>query len=277
MNPKVYIIMPVHNRKEITRTFIHCLLQQTYTNYHLVLVDDGSTDGTADMVKSYLPESTVLTGTGDWWWGGSLEQGYQWIRTNVAEQGDVVVIENDDVEFEPDYLEKGVTFLKKSPHTLLLSQAHGKQSGKLIDIGVVADWRHMTFDQAHHKEEINCLSTRGLFLTVEDFMKTGGFRPRLLPHYGSDYEFTIRAKKRGLILTSDESVKLLMNEETTGIHGLKEKSLRKYLKKIFSKRATGNPVYFSSFILLSCPAYLIPYNLFMVWAGFVKQLLLRNK
>lgn len=277
MNPRVYIIMPVHNRKEITRTFILCLLQQTYTNYHLVLVDDGSTDGTADMVKSYLPDSTILTGTGDWWWGGSLEQGYQWVRANVAEQGEVVVIENDDVEFEPDYLEKGVSFLKKSPGTLLLSQAYSKQSGKLLDIGVVADWRRMTFDHARNKEEINCLSTRGLFMTVGDFMKTGGFRPRMLPHYGSDFEFTIRAKKRGLILTSDESVKLLMNEETTGIHGLKEQSLGKYLKKIFSKRATGNPVYFSSFILLSCPVYLIPYNLFMVWAGFVKRVLLRNK
>ncbi|WP_436488068.1 glycosyltransferase family 2 protein [Chitinophaga sp. ARDCPP14] len=277
MNPRVYIILPVHNRKEITRTFILCLLKQTYQHYHLILVDDGSVDGTAEMVRSYLPDATILTGTGDWWWGGSLQQGYNWIKKYVTEKNAVVLIENDDVEFEPDYLQKGVELITRVPDTLLLSQAYGKQSGKLIDLGVLADWRKMTFDQATCVEEINCLSTRGLFMTVGSFMKTGGFRPLLLPHYGSDYEFTIRARRRGLRLASDETVKILMNEETTGIHGLKEKSLRKYLKKIFSKRATGNPVYFSSFILLSCPAHLIPYNLFKVWGGFVKNLLLRNK
>lgn len=277
MNPRVYIILPVHNRKEITRTFILCLLKQTYQNYHLILVDDGSVDGTAEMVRSYLPDATILTGTGNWWWGGSLQQGYQWIKKHVIEKNDVVLIENDDVEFESEYLQKGLDYITRFPETLLLSHAIGKQSGRLIDVGVVADWRKMTFDQANSLEEINCLSTRGLFMTVDSFMKTRGFKPTLLPHYGSDYEFTIRAKRKGLRLASDKTVKILMNEETTGIHQLKEKSLRKYLKKIFSKRATGNPVYFSSFILLSCPAPLIPYNLFRVWAGFVKNLLSRSK
>ena len=157
MEPKVYIIMPVHNRKEVTRTFILCLLEQTYKNYHLVLVDDGSTDGTADMVKSYLPESTILTGKGDWWWGGSLEQGYQWVKAHVVTRGDVVLIANDDVEFGPDYLQNGINFLKNAPGTLLLSPAYSRQSGKLIDAGVIADWRYMTFDQAPTKEEINCI------------------------------------------------------------------------------------------------------------------------
>ncbi|MFY0255908.1 glycosyltransferase family 2 protein [Chitinophaga sp. 30R24] len=272
MNPTVYIILPVHNRINITRLFMECLVKQTYKNYHLVLVDDGSTDGTAEMVRFYLPTATVLTGTGDWWWGGSLQQGYLWVKENVGKEDDIVLIENDDVEFEPDYLQQGVDYMRTAPDTLLLSQAYSRQTGKLLDIGVVANWRKMTFDIAQRKEDVNCLSTRGLFMTVAAFMKIGGLRPGMLPHYGSDFEFTIRAGKRGFKLTSDERVKLLMNEETTGIHQLGEKSLRKYLKKIFSKRATGNPVYFSAFILLSCPLPLIPYNLARVWLGFVKKL-----
>ncbi|PSL44952.1 GT2 family glycosyltransferase [Chitinophaga niastensis] len=272
MSPLVYIILPVHNRKEITRTFISCLLKQTYSSYHLVLIDDGSTDGTAEMVTSYLPSATIVTGKGDWWWGGSLQQGYEWVKANVTIPTDIVLIANDDVEFEENYLQNAVEFVHEAPDALLLSQAYSKQTGKLEDIGVVANWYKMTFDLARRKEDVNCVSTRGLFMTVAAFMKIGGFRPVMLPHYGSDFEFTIRARKKGFKLTSDEHVRILMNEETTGLHQLKEKSLRKYLKKIFSKRATGNPVYFSFFILLSCPVLLIPFNLCRVWLGFIKKL-----
>ncbi|MCW3464719.1 glycosyltransferase family 2 protein [Chitinophaga nivalis] len=273
MAPKVFIFLPVHNRKEITRTFITSLLQQTFTNYHLVLIDDGSTDGTADMVTSLLPAATVITGTGDWWWGGSLQQGYNWICGQTLQEGDLVLIANDDVEFAPDYLQQGVDYMHTAPDTLLLSQAYSKQTGQLTDIGVVLDWRKLTFTPATNIADINCLSTRGLFLTAKALLATGGFRPALLPHYFSDYEFTLRAQRKGFKLTSDPRVRLLMNEETTGIHQLKGVSVWKYLKKIFSKRAVGNPVYYFVFIWLSCPAKYIPLNLCRVCVGFVKTFL----
>ena len=44
MKPCLYILLPVHNRREITRDFIDYLEAQTWQNYHLVLIDDESTD-----------------------------------------------------------------------------------------------------------------------------------------------------------------------------------------------------------------------------------------
>ncbi|MCK5537931.1 MAG: glycosyltransferase family 2 protein, partial [Bacteroidales bacterium] len=38
----IYIILPVHNRKKITEKFIKCLVKQTYQDFKLILVDDGS-------------------------------------------------------------------------------------------------------------------------------------------------------------------------------------------------------------------------------------------
>ena len=73
MKNKIYILLPVHNRKEITRGFVECLKAQTFQDYRLVLIDDGSNDGTADMVKESIPSVTVLRGIGDWWWAGSLQ------------------------------------------------------------------------------------------------------------------------------------------------------------------------------------------------------------
>ena len=77
MMTKVFILLPVHNRRHITERFIDSLLAQTYNKYQLVLIDDGSTDGTADMVSMKVPPDklTILSGNGTWWWAGSLQQG----------------------------------------------------------------------------------------------------------------------------------------------------------------------------------------------------------
>ena len=53
----VSIVVPVYNiRKYITET-MECVRQQTYTNWELLLVEDGSSDGTAEVIEAYLKEN----------------------------------------------------------------------------------------------------------------------------------------------------------------------------------------------------------------------------
>lgn len=76
-------------------------MNQTYKDIVLILVDDGSTDGTADAVLKLMPNTVVLQGDGNLWWGGALHKAYQWIRKN-GNQNEYVMFANDD------------TFLKKT-------------------------------------------------------------------------------------------------------------------------------------------------------------------
>ncbi len=48
---KVSICIPTYNRKNYLKETIESILAQTYKDYEIVLVDDGSTDGTEDMIK----------------------------------------------------------------------------------------------------------------------------------------------------------------------------------------------------------------------------------
>jgi glycosyltransferase involved in cell wall biosynthesis len=48
--PAIAVIMPVHNRANVVRRAIDSVLAQSFTDFELMVVDDGSKDGTADIV-----------------------------------------------------------------------------------------------------------------------------------------------------------------------------------------------------------------------------------
>jgi GT2 family glycosyltransferase len=258
---KLYIILPVYNRAEITLKFIESLRAQTFKNYTLLLIDDGSTDRTVEKVRLLLPGVVILLGRGHWWWAGSVQQGYKWIKKN-GDRDSAVLIANDDLTFENDFLEKGMNYLRKNPNAFVLSAAYDQdQPDKLEDCGVVYDFKtdHITACDVNRLHALNCLSTRGLFMRTADFAKTRGFRPALLPHYYSDYEFTIRARRKyGIQLKCFLDLKVFMNTRSTGVEQISFNTLREYLHKAFSKRYKTNPRYAFTYYLITFP---FPYNI----------------
>lgn len=268
----VWVLLPVHNRRDITTQCVQQLLAQSYRPIRLIVIDDGSTDSTADMVRKLAPAATVLQGNGKLWWAGCLQRGLDWLVSEGAAREDIVLMLNDDTTFDRRFVENGVEAVKKSPASMLMAQAYSLQSRQFIEAGVRADWPNLRFEPVVDVSNANCLSTRGLFIRFGDAVAVGGFRPRLLPHYLSDYEFTIRALRRGIAAVTDPSVKLFLNEITTGQRVPDKSSLTGYLRSVITKRSTSNPFYWSSFVLLACPARYIALNLYRVWRGFLREL-----
>lgn len=48
--PRIAVVIPVHNRRLVVQRAIESVLRQDLTDFELVIVDDGSTDGSADVV-----------------------------------------------------------------------------------------------------------------------------------------------------------------------------------------------------------------------------------
>jgi GT2 family glycosyltransferase len=270
---RLYILLPVHNRREITRGFVACLQAQTFTDFHLVLIDDGSDDGTAEMVREEIPAATVLRGNGDWWWAGSLQRGLDWLQGNVPDGDALILFINDDVRFEPDYLAHAVHIMTGRRGVLMLSRFRRPGDGAIHESGIAADLKRMRFEVAKSAEEINCLSTRGLFVHWSDVRAIGDFHPKLLPHYLSDLEYTLRACRRGFRCETSAELVVELNEATTGYHQLAERKFSTYLGKYFSKKSPINPVYWSSFVLLTCGPLRAAVNLARIWAGAVGNII----
>ena len=167
----IYVITAVHNRYAITEAFVKRLLAQSEKDWNLILVDDGSTDGTADMVKNLVPEAVILTGDGDLWWGGALHEAYKYVKANVADS-DYVFISNDDVDFPDDYVERAIAILEKNPDTILTGCGISKQTGEQVDGAVSFDFLKGGGTRGQGDESTgNCASTRSIFLRALDMKK----------------------------------------------------------------------------------------------------------
>jgi len=176
------------------------------------------------------------------------------------------LIINDDTEFGPDFLANAAAAVR--PNSLLLARAYRLATGEFSEVGVYWDWRKLICTPVKDGGEVNCFSTRGLFLTFGDFVRIGGFHTRMLPHYLSDYEFTLRAHRKGFALISDERVVLHYDEALTGLRDIEDRSMWQRMLADFSIRSAGNPVYWTSFVLLASPLRYVPLNIVRVWAGF---------
>lgn len=102
--PNTWIIIPVHNRREIT---LRCLSElqsnQGWELMDIVVVDDGSTDGTAAGVREQYPSVHLLEGDGSLWWGGAMKQGMEYADDRDAE---VFIWLNDDVIPRPGAIDR---------------------------------------------------------------------------------------------------------------------------------------------------------------------------
>ena len=70
------VVIPSYNemanlQKGVLDKVAHFLAKQKYS-YEVIIVDDGSTDGTSKFIKSNYPEINIIKGPGDWWWTKSM-------------------------------------------------------------------------------------------------------------------------------------------------------------------------------------------------------------
>lgn len=56
MNELVSVIIPLYNKEKYIKRCIDSLVKQTYKNLQIIIVDDGSTDNSTDIISQYKDE-----------------------------------------------------------------------------------------------------------------------------------------------------------------------------------------------------------------------------
>jgi hypothetical protein len=109
MKPKVSIIMPVLNGEKYIGEAVASILAQTYTGYELIIVDDGSTDSTPALLRSYGSKLklTCVRHASPMGIARSVNDG---IRHASGEF--IAFLDHDDLWF-PEFLETQVAYLER--------------------------------------------------------------------------------------------------------------------------------------------------------------------
>jgi GT2 family glycosyltransferase len=107
--PRINVAIAAFNRKETTLSCLKSLQEQIGRGddfeLSIFLLDDASTDGTADAVRSQFPDVTILNGTGDLFWGGGMHAAMS-RALNVP--SDFVLLLNDDVKLRPNAMQSAL-------------------------------------------------------------------------------------------------------------------------------------------------------------------------
>ena len=104
----VSVLMCTYNRRFCLKQAIDSVLCQTYPDFEFVIVDDGSTDGTEELIKSYQdPRIRYFKLNRNSFYCYAANQGLDHC------QGDYVAFMNSDDAWLPDKLEKQVTVMEE--------------------------------------------------------------------------------------------------------------------------------------------------------------------
>lgn len=107
--PAVSIVLPTFNRASLLPRAISSILAQTFSNFELIIVDDGSTDNTAEVVKEFTDPRIIFIPLGKNY-GGSYARN-QGIKAACAEF--VAFLDSDD-EWLPEKIELQIARLQAS-------------------------------------------------------------------------------------------------------------------------------------------------------------------
>lgn len=107
--PGVTVLILNWNGKAYLEQFLPSVLSSTYQNFQVLLVDNGSTDGSVEHVKEYFPEVRLLAFNENLGYTIGNNKGLEQITTPYF------VVLNSDVEVEPGWLEPLVETMEADP------------------------------------------------------------------------------------------------------------------------------------------------------------------
>lgn len=178
MQPRISIIVPCYNGEKYLRETLDCLQKQTIENWECIIVNDGSTDGSLEIMKEYAAKDSRYK------YIDKKNEGPSVARNSAitASTGKYILPLDADDLVAPSYAEKAINYLEEHDDCKLVycrsSFFDGREEEFCMPDYSFTDlpWVLSIFVSAVYRKE--------------DFLKTKGYNPNMR-HADEDYDFLL--------------------------------------------------------------------------------------
>src|SRR5690348_17180507 len=140
MTPTVSVIMPVYNQERYVMAAVQSVLGQTWRDFELLIVDDGSTDGTIPLLRQISDPRVRVICAEHGGFTAALARGIAEARARW-----IARMDSDDL-CTPNHLERQLRFLAEHPECVFVGSVFGLVTpyDRYLKPAVQFDWRALT-------------------------------------------------------------------------------------------------------------------------------------
>tara|TARA_R110002020_G_scaffold434476_2_gene644599 strand:- start:8479 stop:9339 length:861 start_codon:yes stop_codon:yes gene_type:complete len=205
---KLAVIIPTFNRKNHLANLLNTLgVERLNNNIVLIVVNDGSSDGTNELLLSSYPEVVIVQGTGDWWWTRSINEG---LRKAISLDCNTFLLMNDDTFVKSSFLENAINQFENLKSSVLgFISITAQKPERIFFSGIKKSnlifakfYRYHSYlaslDKNINGQHISdFLPGRGMMFSDSLLKEIGYFDQEKLPQYFADFDFSQRALRAG--------------------------------------------------------------------------------
>ena len=185
MDKKVSVIIPCYNQGKYVSDAIKAVLAQTYKNIEIVVINDGSTDNSSEIIKTFVDKNQNIS-----FLNNKENRGVIYARNMAIEaaNGEYILPLDADDTIEPTYIEKAIKVLNDNPNIGIV-YCKARMFGSKNKY-----WNLKDFDKSNILYE-NCIFCTALFRKT-DFFKVGKYKDYM--QYGcEDYDLWLSFIEQG--------------------------------------------------------------------------------
>ena len=187
------VVMPTYNRADKINKTIESVLNQSFTEFEFIIIDDGSTDHTDEIVKKYMQKDKRVKYIKNDNWGGPARPRNVGIKKSTGVY--VAFLDDDDIWYN-NKLEIVGKYINNNPKCILF--CHNEDyvfNGKLIRFNNYGPYPENMYETLLFKK--NMVSTSATTVNRAVLIESGGFSEDKNIISVEDYDLWIRIAKLG--------------------------------------------------------------------------------
>lgn len=206
--PLVSLVIPSYNGKDLAIKLLESLKKTAYKNYEIVLVDNGSIDGTHGYVKKHYPYVKSVKIKKNRGFAGGMNFGIK------HSKGKYIVVMNNDMTFHPNWLTELVKVAESDKTLGVIGSAYTSKDANFIRLGyresgkIILNFKPFDVLKLNSNKLPQVVEVDNTFgLTRRDVLNKVGLFDEKYFIYWEEVDICYRAKKAGYkIVTATKSI-----------------------------------------------------------------------